>query len=126
MNVLNMRLNRRGGRERTAIDRTAQSELLDDLRVAQVGRGQALGPGQLVKPESTVVGLAFDQRIAERADVAGCHPHLGMHEDPGIEPDDVVALLDHGPPPRALDVVLELDAERSVVPDGVDPAVDLG
>jgi hypothetical protein len=73
-----------------------------------------------------VVGLALDHRIAELGDVARGHPHLGVHEDAGIEPDDVVALLDHGPPPGALDVVLELDAERSVVPDGVDAAVDLG
>ena len=55
----------------------------------------------------------------------GGHPDLRVHEDPGIEPDDVVALLDHRPPPGALDVVLELDAERPVVPDGVDAAVDL-
>ena len=45
---------------------------------------------------------------------------------PGVEADDIVALLDHRPPPGALDVVLELDAERPVVPDGVDATVDLG
>ena len=37
-----------------------------------------------------------------------------------------LALLDHRLPPGPLDVVLQLDAERPVVPDGVDPAVDLG
>ena len=57
--------------------------------------------------------------------MAGRDPDLRVHEDPGVEPDDVVALLDHRPPPGALDVVLELDAERPVVPDGVDAAVDL-
>jgi hypothetical protein len=48
-----------------------------------------------------------------------------VHEDAGVEPDDVVALLDHRPPPRPLDVVLELDPERAVVPDRVDAAIDL-
>ena len=52
-------------------------------------------------------------------------PHLWVHEDAGIEPDDVVALLDHRPPPCPLDVVLELDPERTVIPDRVDAAVDL-
>ena len=52
-------------------------------------------------------------------------PDLRRHEDPGIEAHDVVAQLDHRPPPGPLDVVLELDAERSVIPHRVDPAVDL-
>src|SRR4029453_2370193 len=38
----------------------------------------------------------------------------------------VLALLDHRPPPGPLDVVLQLHAERPVVPHRVDPAVDLG
>src|ERR671915_1884890 len=44
---------------------------------------------------------------------------------PGIEADDVVPFLDHRAPPRAFDVVLELDLQRPVVPHGVDAAVDL-
>src|SRR5262249_58454160 len=59
------------------------------------------------------------------ADVAGGAPALRVNEDPGIEPDDVAPLLAHPPPPGALDIVLQLDAERAVIPDGVDPAVDL-
>ena len=82
-------------------------------------------PGQLVEPEPAVVGRALDERIAERADVPRRHPDLRVHQDPGVEADDVVALLDHRPPPRPLDVVLELDAEGAVVPHGVDAAVDL-
>ena len=85
-----------------------------------------LGAGQLVQPEPTMIGRAFDERIAEAPDVARGHPDLWMHEDPGVETDDVVALLDHAPPPGPLDVVLELDAEGPVVPHGVDAAVDLG
>ena len=112
-------------RQRAAVVRAVQAQPLDDPRVAQVGRGQVLGAGQLVEAEAAVVGLALDQRVAERADVAGRDPDLRVHEDAGVEADDVVALLDHRPPPGALDVVLQLDAERPVVPDGVDAAVDL-
>ena len=72
-----------------------------------------------------MAGLAFDQRIAERADVARRHPHLRVHQDARVEAHDVVPLLDHRPPPGALDVVLELHAEGPVVPHGVDAAVDL-
>ena len=112
-------------RQRPAVDGALEPEALDDAGVLQVRRRQALGARQLVEPEPPMVGLALDQRVAERADVPGRHPHLRVHEDPGIEPDDVVALLDHRPPPGALDVVLELDAEGAVVPDRVDAAVDL-
>ena len=85
-----------------------------------------LGAREFVEPEPSMVGGAFHERVAERADVPRRHPDLRVHEDPGIEADDVVALLDHRPPPGPLDVVLELDAERPVVPHGVDAAVDLG
>ena len=112
-------------RERAAVVRALEAEPLDDGRVLELGRGQVLGAGELVEPEPAVVGRALDERIAERADVAGRDPDLRVHQDPGIEPDDVVALLDHRPPPGPLDVVLELDAEGPVVPHGVDAAVDL-
>ena len=99
---------------------------LDDGRVAEVRRRKVLGAGQLVEAEAPMVRLALDQRVAERPDVPGRDPDLGVHEDSRVEPDDVVPLLDHRLPPGALDVVLQLDAERTVVPDRVDPAVDLG
>src|SRR5262249_3162152 len=38
---------------------------------------------------------------------------------------DVVTLVHHRAPPRVLDVALELDAERTVVPRRADAAVDL-
>ena len=126
MNVLNIRLKRRGaesGPPSTGQRRPSRSTIVGSRR--SVAR-QVLGARQLVEPEAAVVGRALDERIAERADVAGRDPDLGMHQDPGVETDDVVALLDHRPPPGALDVVLQLDAERPVVPDGVDAAVDLG
>ena len=72
-----------------------------------------------------MTGSTLDERIAERSDVTGRDPDLRVHEDPGVEPDDVLAFLDHRPPPSALDVVLQLDPERTVIPDGIDAAIDL-
>ena len=65
---------RRG--QRSAVDRAAQAETLDDGRVGQVGRAEVLGARQLVEPEPPVVGGAFDQRVAERADMARGDPDL--------------------------------------------------
>ena len=126
MNVLNIRLKRRGGESGPPSTGHLSPSRSTIAGVLEVGGREVLRAGQLVEAEPPVVGLALDQRIAERAHVPGRDPDLRVHEDPGIETDDVVALLDHRPPPGALDVVLELHAERAVVPDGVDAAVDLG
>ncbi len=48
-----------------------------------------------------------------------------MHQDASVETNDIVALLDDAAPPGTLHIVLQLHAERAVIPDGVDPAVDL-
>ena len=83
------------------------------------------GLGQLVGAEALLAVAAVDQRIGEGGDVAARLPHLRRHEDGGVETDDVVAQLHHGPPPGVLDVALEEHAERPVVPGGAEAAVDL-
>ena len=70
----------------------------------------------MIGAEPLVARLALDEGIDESLDVAGRFPHLAREDDAGIKADDVVATLDHRAPPFALDVVLELDAERPVVP----------
>jgi len=49
-----------------------------------------------------------------------------MHEYRGVEADDVVVQLGHFPPPGFLDVVLEFNAEGTVIPGAVLSAVDFG
>ena len=80
---------------------------------------------EVVGAEALVAGLALGQRVGERVDVAAGLPHLARQDDRGVEPDHVVALLHHRLPPLALDVLLELDAQRAVVPGGAGAAVDL-
>src|SRR3954447_1450362 len=80
---------------------------------------------QVVGPEPLVARLALHERVDELLHVAGRLPHLPGQDDRGVEADDVVAPGDHVPPPLALDVLLELDAEGSVVPRRTRTAVDL-
>src|SRR5206468_10574393 len=81
--------------------------------------------GRLVDAEVLVPVAALDQRVGEVLDVTRGLPDPRMHEDRGVEADDVVAQLHHRTPPRALDVVLELDTERAIVPGGARAAIDL-
>jgi hypothetical protein len=90
---------------------------------AAVGTGA--GVGQLIGPEPLLAVAAVDERVGEGGDVTRCFPHLRRHQDGGVETDDVVAALDHGPPPRLFDVALEEDAEGPVVPGGPEAPVDL-
>ena len=52
-------------------------------------------------------------------------PRCAGGDDRAVEALDVVALAHDALPPERLQVVLELDAERAVVPEAVDAAVDL-
>ena len=80
---------------------------------------------ELVGPIPLLGRPAVDHRVGEAADVARGFPDLRVHDDRAVEPDHVVAHLDVVAPPGVLDVPLQLDAQRAVVPEAVDPAVDL-
>src|SRR5262245_30175503 len=69
--------------------------------------------------------LALGQRVDELADMPARLPHLAGEDHAGVNADDVLALGDDRPPPLPLDVVLDLHAERTIVPGGPEAAVDL-
>src|SRR3954463_16372600 len=69
---------------------------------------------QMIGAEALVARLTLDERVDELLDVARRLPDLAGQDDRGVQADDVVAARDHRPPPLALDVLLELHAERSV------------
>jgi len=69
---------------------------------------------------------AVGHRIRERLLVTGVLPHQPVHQDRGVEPLHVVAVIDDRTPPGALDVVLQLDAQRTVVPGAAQASVDGG
>ncbi len=80
---------------------------------------------QVVGAEPLVTGGALRQRVREGGDMAGGDPDLGGQDDGRVDTDDVLARRHHVAPPLALEVLLELDTERPVVPGGALTAVDL-
>ena len=78
----------------------------------------------LIGPEALLALLAVNEGVGEILDMAGGFPHARMHEDRGVEADDVVVELCHLLPPEARDAVLQLDAHGTVVPSSRLPAVD--
>ena len=102
------------------------SRLGERAALAAVGARDLAGRAlQVLRPEAELAVAAVDHRVGEARDVARDLPDPRVHDDRGIEAHDVVALLDHRAPPGRLQVVLELHAERTVVPEAAHAAVDL-
>ena len=80
---------------------------------------------ELVGAEALLALLAVHQRIGEAGQMAAGHPCLGVHEDGGILSHVVGVLLHEFLPPGLFDVVLQLHAQRTVVPGVGKAAVDL-
>src|SRR6266852_7953224 len=78
-----------------------------------------LGGRAVVSPRQRV------HLIGEVVQVAARSPDHGVHQDRGVDTDHVRSALHEIPPPDPLDVVLELDPQRTVVPARADTAVDL-
>ena len=77
----------------------------------------------LIGAKALLAFAAVDERIGERRFVTGVLQDEPVHQDRGIESFHVVALVDVGAPPGTLDVVLELDAHRAVVPRALQASV---
>ena len=80
---------------------------------------------QLIGTVAGLAGTAVQQGVREAGNVAGGHPGLGVHNDSGIQAHIVGALLDKLLQPCFLDVVLELNAQGTVVPAVGKTAIDL-
>ena len=80
---------------------------------------------ELIGAMAGLAGAAVQQGVREAGNVAGRHPGLGVHDDGGVEADVVGAFLHELFQPCLLDIVLELDAQRAVVPAIGQTAVDL-
>ena len=80
--------------------------------------------------------LAIDHEIMEQIVMAGAFPDLRVHDDRTIQPDhlvgggrpvhrtEIVMARHHIAPPGLLDVALQLDAQRSIIPEAIDAAID--
>src|SRR5205807_460926 len=72
---------------------------------------------ELVGTEAALARAAVHERIGEAGDVAAGFPRARMHEDRGVQSFDVIAHPHHRLPPRVLEIFLQLDAERAIIPD---------
>jgi len=81
---------------------------------------------QLVGAEALLARLAIHKGIGESVHVTGGLPDLRMHDDRGLEADDIVAPLHHTGPPASADVVLQRGTEGAVIEEAVETAVDFG
>ena len=103
------------------------------VRAREIGqpslRGVAVpvlvGLDQVIGTVPLVAERALGERVDKLGDVPARLPHLWGQDHRGVQANDVVAFGHHRPPPLALDVVLQLDAERAVVPGGPQAPVDL-
>ena len=80
---------------------------------------------------------AVDHEIVEEIVMARTLPHLRMHDDRAIETHHIertrcsrqcaefVVADDHVAPPGFLDVALQLDTERAVIPETIETTIDL-
>src|SRR5581483_4555799 len=107
------------------VELTCLGELAAALAGVLVGLLGTEDLREVVGAEARLALLAVYERVAEAGDVARRLPHARVHQDRAVEPDDVAARPDHLAPPRVLDVALELDADRAVVPAAREAAVDL-
>ncbi len=95
----------------------------ESVTLAAVRAGTAVG--KIVFAESLLAVAAVDQGIGEGGEMTTGLPYPRCHQDRGIDADHVVAQLHHGAPPRVLDVALQQDTERPVVPRATEAPVDL-
>ena len=87
--------------------------------------GQMGSSPQVVLAEPLVTAQALHERVVEPRHVTAGLPDPRGHDDRGLQADDVVAELDHRPPPGTADVAAQLHTEWTVVPRRAQPTVDL-
>lgn len=80
---------------------------------------------QLICTEPFLAAFAVHQRVVEAAYMTGSDPYLRVHQNGCVKADVVRAFLHELLPPRALHIVFEFYAERTVIPRICEPAVYL-
>ena len=117
------------------IERLGFGEFAAAVRAEKVASGD-LGLGlflllledvlDLVGAHELLAVLAHRHGVGERIKMSGCLPDFGVHDDRGVKTGHIAASADGELPPCLLHVLLELAAERTVVPETGHSAIDLG
>ncbi len=67
--------------------------------------------------------LVVDEGVVEGIHMAGGFPDAWVHEDGGVDADDVLVVLHHAAPPVLLDVVFEFGTQLAIVVNGGEAVV---
>ncbi len=59
--------------------------------------------------------LVVNQRVVEGVHMSRCLPDAWVHEDGGVDADNVLMILYHGTPPILLDVVFQFRTQLTIV-----------
>ena len=115
--------------ERSAVFHRADVGLehqIEGARGREVARAAARtgAVAEVVGAPARFALAAIHQRVGEGFLVARIAQHLRVGEDGRVQAFHVVAFMHHRPPPRGLQVVLQLHAERAVVVHALQAAVD--
>ena len=79
----------------------------------------------MVGADPFVGDRALAHHVGEGVDVAAGLPDRRMHDDGGIQTDDILPVAGHGTPPGVAEIPLQFCSERAVVPESPDSSVDL-
>ena len=80
---------------------------------------------ELIRSVSGLAGSAVNKRIGESSYVSRCYPCLWVHQNSGIKAYVIGRFSDEFLSPRILDVILELNSERTEIPGVGQAAINL-
>ena len=81
---------------------------------------------QFIRAMARFANAAIHQRVGKSAKMPGGFPGFRVHQNCAVQPDIVRAFLHKFLPPHALDIVFQLNTERTVIPCVCKAAVNLG
>ena len=80
---------------------------------------------QMIGSPTAFAGPAVDHGVGKRRFMAGMTQRHRVGQDGGIQSFDIVPLVNHGSPPSGFEIVFQFDAQRTVVVDPLQAAVDV-
>ena len=78
----------------------------------------------MVGADALVGEHALAHEIGKRIHVTRGLPDRRVHDDGGIQPQHILALPRHRPPPGFAQIALQISPQWAVVPEATNPAVD--
>ena len=79
----------------------------------------------MIGSPTAFAGPAVDHGVGKRRFMAGMTQRHRVGQDGGIQSFDIVPLVNHGSPPSGFEIVFQFDAQRTVVVDPLQAAVDV-